>query len=636
MSSLKTFVLTAIENPLPGQVPLELFEWDGVRRVSRAQHMQSVSSSAQFVFRRVNVDLPSLLSGLQSANAQLFDAAGEDLASRLLLGKVGAAVQALGNDTRLMLEFIGAGLQALPWELLRRAGYAAFASSRNPWCRGRPEAPPVAAPLELASAAPPARILIIIGSARDDTAAMGDDELRAIEDVLHQCNARILVEALVRANPDTIRDTMCCLMPHVVHFIGHSEVVQGQTVLKLVESVDPLAPQNDVVHALDVAWLRNLFAGSRLPRLVVLNACNTATAEPSWDLAHVFEEAGVPATLAMQAPIGGQAAVLFSEKFYESLAKGEAVDQAAAHARSAVEANIANTGVRVSWAIPRLCVYGQPESVVPWAAGRAKPRVFAADDFVARWPQRRQVWEVFCPAGAAPASRLAVIQGDESSGKTQLLLLLGEMWTRVHGHLALHVNLDGERGFDFALLLRRLAAALQAAGVSSADIDAIDPAWLIDKQAEQVRAALEQTNLELLLLIDDLQKWNDDVVKFVLEAFCAPFVQPDASSRVRVAIALRSDQAAQVKWERDYGIKPVTVSDFTRAEWARAAAQFVRYYRASQPDSARLSRFNTGAWGQVFLKEPDEVIVNDTTFSPAILEALRGWTKTIARRRVGS
>ncbi|HKO47357.1 MAG TPA: CHAT domain-containing protein [Polyangiaceae bacterium] len=634
---MQTFVLTAIEQPLGAQVGLELFEWVGGQRISLARHPQPVSADRMFADAQGNaVDLATLLSHLD--DFALLESAGTHLCDRLLLGAVGVAVQALPGDARVLLDLRGAGLEILPWELMRQGGNAIFAVANLPWSRGTPEPLPAPAQVRPVGKQAPPRILIIVGSARADTDALGDEELRAIEDALHQCNAGVLVETLVRASPNAIRETMKAFKPHILHFIGHGFVAQGKPVLELIESLDPTAPQNDPAHRLDSAYIQGLFSFARAPRLVVANACDTASRVPSWDLAHIFEGSGVLATLAMQAPIGGAAAVLFSRSFYSSLVNGDPVDVAAANGRAALDAMVDVNTVRVNWAIPRLVIHGNPGDVLPRPDAELRPPIRAKDDFVHRWAQRRQVWDTYFPDGQGSGGRLAVLQGDEQSGKSEFILLLGEMWTRSKGRTALHVNLDGGRDESgFELILGRLSLAMASAGLSTQELAALDRSKPKQTQGDRVSEILESVaHDETLILIDELQNWQKQlVIVEALEAFCAPFARPRPNSRVRVAIALRSEHAEAVMWDRDYGIKPILMRNFTRAEWGRAAAQFIRYRagRLAALDATRVPAFHQSAWTQLFLREPDEVTDQAANFSPEWFGVLRGWIRTLERRR---
>jgi hypothetical protein len=105
----------------------------------------------------------------------------------------------------------------------------------------------------------------------------------------------------------------------------------------------------EVVGNLVKAWL---------PRLVVLNACNTARAAGGEGgggdvfyrgLGSSLIQAGVPAVVGMQSPIRDEAAVAFAQELYRRLADGWPVDAAVAEGRHALY--LATPG-SLDWAAP--------------------------------------------------------------------------------------------------------------------------------------------------------------------------------------------------------------------------------------------------------------------------------------------
>src|SRR5947207_3281846 len=74
-------------------------------------------------------------------------------------------------------------------------------------------------------------------------------------------------------------------------------------------------------------------------RLVVLNACQTATTDnvdAYSGIAQGLIQQEAPAVVAMQFPITDGAAIVFTSEFYGALADGEPVDQAVTSARKAM------------------------------------------------------------------------------------------------------------------------------------------------------------------------------------------------------------------------------------------------------------------------------------------------------------
>jgi len=136
--------------------------------------------------------------------------------------------------------------------------------------------------------------------------------------------------------------------------MGHGGSVEGRKVL-FFKGEDGSAVS---VRGTD---LLNKIRDLPTPRLVVLNACKSATApEEKSDkvefdafagVANTLVLGGIPAVIAMQRSISDAAAVRFSRAFYEHLAAGDPVDAAVTEGRQAVHsANPAGT----EWATPIL------------------------------------------------------------------------------------------------------------------------------------------------------------------------------------------------------------------------------------------------------------------------------------------
>jgi hypothetical protein len=89
-------------------------------------------------------------------------------------------------------------------------------------------------------------------------------------------------------------------------------------------------------------WLAQHVKQSSTIRLVVLNACETASLrrqrgqDPYTAAATALSMAGVPAVVAMQFPISDPAAIAFATGFYDALAHGDPVEAAVVNGRLAI------------------------------------------------------------------------------------------------------------------------------------------------------------------------------------------------------------------------------------------------------------------------------------------------------------
>ena len=89
-------------------------------------------------------------------------------------------------------------------------------------------------------------------------------------------------------------------------------------------------------------------------RLVVLNACEgarTGRSDPFAGVAESLVQREIPAVIAMQFEISDEAAIMFAEGFYSSIANGSPVDAAVAAARLAMFAKRSDD---IEWGTPAL------------------------------------------------------------------------------------------------------------------------------------------------------------------------------------------------------------------------------------------------------------------------------------------
>jgi hypothetical protein len=116
--------------------------------------------------------------------------------------------------------------------------------------------------------------------------------------------------------------------PHIIHFMGHGRVKGKTPELALTDD----SGAEDWCSAVD---FEKLFL-ERLPRLIVLQACETA--KPSaqagfMSLAAYLVQRNVPAVVAMQFEIRNDCAIDFAAAFYRALADGLEIDAAVQRGR---------------------------------------------------------------------------------------------------------------------------------------------------------------------------------------------------------------------------------------------------------------------------------------------------------------
>ena len=252
---------------------------------------------------------------------------------------------ASGAALRLVLTLDSAA-DALPWELLADPEAGRPLALRHPIVRSLPGAddprPAIEGPLRvLAVVATP------VGTAPLDTAA----ELRRVRDALHRfVESRAIDLRVVTAT--SFGDLTRALEDgpwHVVHYVGHgTRQPDGTGALVLHDD----ATGHDVVTG---AALGATLTATGDVRLVVLNACHTATADggdPFAGTASALVRAGVPTVVAMRRAITDAAAVAFAGALYAGLVGGSTVEAAVTSARRVLHGS-QRSGTE--WATPVVC-----------------------------------------------------------------------------------------------------------------------------------------------------------------------------------------------------------------------------------------------------------------------------------------
>jgi CHAT domain-containing protein len=255
-----------------------------------------------------------------------------------------AALAALPSSAglRLRLRIDPPELAALPWELAYDPVRGAFPalSARTPVVRY------VALPFRPLSLAglSPLRILFVASAPGDqvplEAAAEKARLLEALTDLRQE--GHVVVDALkgratVEAMQDALRGGYRAL-----HFSGH-----GHAGALALERADGTA------HWVGAEGLAVLLGDSGVA-LALLNACRTGARQggPFAGVAPALVRAGLPAVVAMQAPLPDEGAVRFGRNFYAALADGLPVDAAVAEGRKAV--SLAAGVGQPDWAMPVL------------------------------------------------------------------------------------------------------------------------------------------------------------------------------------------------------------------------------------------------------------------------------------------
>jgi hypothetical protein len=234
-------------------------------------------------------------------------------------------------SVRVYLAIEDPALARLPWELMAPVGEVPLFLRRNPlFLRWR-------SPEVVDGDAPPPEpwpinVLVVVGCDKEQATTIGvDDELAAIRRSLravdHLFDFDVLDARTTVCNRKTFRARIEKFQPHILHFIGHASSEGSVAALELWDSN---ADDWDRWPAGDLTIMLQQLAPDI--RVAYLNACRTHTEDgkpaAASSIAEAFLRANVPAVIAMQADVHGDAANISAVHFYERLAAGDTIDVA--------------------------------------------------------------------------------------------------------------------------------------------------------------------------------------------------------------------------------------------------------------------------------------------------------------------
>jgi hypothetical protein len=282
------------------------------------------------------------MTNVQDFGGRLFDAVFTGDIKQLFRSSLDASFKA-GTGLRIRLRLPEESeLHALPWEFLFDTESQEFLAVREhtPLVRYLP----VAQPIPPITVDGPLRILVALAAPTDHPRLDVGREWDILNNALAstvQAGQVELRRVTGRCTFDNLRDSLRHFGAHIFHFVGHG--VPGALVFE---------QESGKGFEMEAAQLRSAFPSGTLPRLVVLNSCSGAICEdvPFSGLAQGFLRQGVPAVVAMQAPITDDAALIFTRFFYRDLVETGAVDTSLTEARLRMKAN----GHPVEWGTPVL------------------------------------------------------------------------------------------------------------------------------------------------------------------------------------------------------------------------------------------------------------------------------------------
>lgn len=250
---------------------------------------------------------------------------------------------------------------SIPWEILfdrsADAGRLLALDARRPIVRmidsNEQQVDPAPLPIK--------RVLLALSQPSDTMMLKLKHERSEVDSVLRRHG--LLPKVLERATRWSLQTAILEEQPQILHFMGHgtSDEQSGEGLL-LLENENR---QKDPIHASELA---RFFIGRPAPRLVILTSCVTgipgpvANAGPFASVAAALVSAGLPAVIAMQAAVRDTNAILFTQRLYEGVVRGDAVEAAIASARIALQLKDREVP---DWAAPVLFVRAQGGGTIP-------------------------------------------------------------------------------------------------------------------------------------------------------------------------------------------------------------------------------------------------------------------------------
>jgi SMODS-associated and fused to various effectors sensor domain/CHAT domain len=252
-------------------------------------------------------------------------------------------------------------LATLPWEFLWEEGQFVNRSRLTPVVRSLNEKlPPMPGKIES-----PLRVLLIPSDPKDMPSLKTRHEAKLVTKALKR-NPGIKAVTLDHLRIDQLRSKVVDGAYHVVQFMGHGGFHENEFVLYFEGEDGNAEPVTGMLFAEFLHAIPGL-------RLVALTSCWSGAfprhqgQDPLKGVAASLMTRGIPAVVAMQFPITDEAAIAFSEAFYERIAAGDPVSAAATEGRLAI---MGKQPESFEWATPVVFLAGDDPRLEVRKSGR--------------------------------------------------------------------------------------------------------------------------------------------------------------------------------------------------------------------------------------------------------------------------
>jgi hypothetical protein len=596
--------ITAAANP--GDFLVEL--WDQGFPVGG----MPVLASGTFTLARLDASTPirqEILDGVrtQTNPDAIFREAGKKLFDLLQDAKVVQAWLALHQqNSRTYLE-LDEGVEELPWELIcQDAGGGLvtryFTRPHAPVFRTHRDAGK-ALPME-----PTLRVLVVTGEPAADIAIFPGSHVRAIRKKFAACEHSVHLEVVEQPALQDLAVTLDELRPHVFFFVGHGSHSPYTNRPALV-----FGPQGPNRVWWDSDDIYQQFSNQDwAPRLVILNACESATTSSTMAaVSSAFAKGGALAVIGNQATVTEAHALELVGNLCRHLVQGTSLDATFAQIRNSL-GQTPNGWSRRDWALPVLSVAIPPQEVLVFPTAPVPvrnctvlgefQRVHGTNPFVDRINRRREITASVRPfAQGRAAAHCVIVEGPEGSGKSWLVKRCERDFASA-GMLVRHCELAGFQGLDFIGVLERILRG-DPSQPSSLVHQALPPAAFADfvaraadyrrgsqdpasirRVCEAFRAGLDTVSDPdgLLIVLDQFRRENgsgigpDEFKLGLLNDFVIPLAN-GSSPRVRLVL-ITGDRGL-------YGLNNVAnalivpLDPFPAAEFPSIFFEFCRFER---------------------------------------------------------
>ncbi len=332
--------------------------------------------------------------------------------------------RAQGKGLRIRLRLEPPELGAIPWEYL-------YDELNDLFLAISPETPitryiQVPEPPRSITIHPTLKVLAVISNPinlaeRGLPALDAEKEKQVLSQALGEWEREGLVqlEFLDHAVASEIREKLRRYQPHIFHFIGHGAFKDDGFADGFAKAYLVIEDDDHRLRLITGRTFREFFLGNDFTKLVVLNACQSATTsstQPMVGLAPNLVRRGLPAVVAMQYSIYDDTAIKFSREFYRALAVGFPVDTAISEARRGI---YIDCGVeRRDWGIPVLFMRSPDGVILKLTKPIARPlrleSIPGSGNFIGRKNELNEYqWRL-------DSQNIIVIGGTAGVGKTML------------------------------------------------------------------------------------------------------------------------------------------------------------------------------------------------------------------------